>query len=575
MSQITLPWIEKSPETLSGYRRKAILLLFVLAVGHLGIALVSLFAFKPGQLADWKIPFVLALVLGASLAGMAFTAGAFGVVFYRIIGKFLRWSYVAFALFLGGVVGACLIVWLHAEIFTFIKGLSAAEGEHRVWLLAVPYDHTVRNIYAGLEAIGVEVPVLAYALWPLQFEFIRDLVALGGIIGFISIIPAFGIWWERKVSARIQSRMGPMRVGGWHGWLQSPADGLKLIFKEDIIPPEGDPLLFRLAVYITFVPPICAFLALPFAAAWVFRDLDVALIFILAMLGIEVVGVILAGWASNNKWAVYGSMREACQMVSYEIPMGMSLLIPIMMAGSLKLTDIAGAQAGGFWNWFVFANPWCFIAFFTYYCAALASCKRAPFDLPESESELVAGFLTEYSGFRWSLFFFGEYAAMFIVAGLAVILFLGGWSSPIPEAWINSFLTAVGASPDGFFGTLARGLLAGGPIIFVLKATFLFYVQLWVRWTLPRVRIDQVLYACVQVMLPLVMVLLLANTLWILGTDHLQWGWLNVIDGILHWILVGIGVIVALAILCIALYGFKNNKRLVGQLAVVDQLPGS
>lgn len=566
MSQITLPWIEKSSETLKGYRRKAIFWLLVLAVAHLAIALVSVLTFSPGKIADWKIPIILIFVVGASLAGLAFTAAAIGVVFYRIIGKLLRWSYVAFALFFGGLIGVCLIVWLHAGIFTFVKSLPAADGDHTVWLLGLPYDHTVININEGLESVGVGIPILSYAIWPLQFELVRDLVALGGIIGFISIIPAFGIWWERKVSARIQSRMGPMRVGGWHGWLQSPADGVKLIFKEDIIPPGGDPFLFRLAVYLAFVPPICAFLALPFAGAWVFRNLDVALIFILAMLGIEVVGVILAGWASNNKWAVYGSMREACQMVSYEIPMGMSLLIPIMMAGSLKLTAIADAQSGGFWNWFIFANPWCFIAFFTYYCAALASCKRAPFDLPESESELVAGFLTEYSGFRWSLFFFGEYAAMFLVAGLAVILFLGGWASPLPAS--------LAPEGTGFFATLIRGLFFDGPILFVLKSAFLFYVQLWVRWTLPRIRIDQVLYACVQVMLPLVMVLLLANTFWILGTEHMKWGWLIAIDRGLHWLLVFLGVIIALVMLAIACYGRANKKRLVGWLAA-DQLPGA
>lgn len=576
MSQITLPWIAKSPETLGGYRRKAIVWLLGLGAIHLLVVMLCASWLAPWDAdladADWKIPFVWIGVIGAALASLTFSAGALGVLFYRLIGRILRLPYVAAFLFFGGVFGVCLIVWLHAEVFAFVQSLAPAAGEHSVWLIGVSYEHTVETIHRGL---GIETgfgPLAAFVIWPLQFELIRDLVALGGIISFIGIIPAFAIWWERKISARIQSRMGPMRVGGWHGWLQSPADGIKLLFKEDFIPTSGDPILFKLAIYVTFVPPICAFLALPFAAAWVFRDLDVALIFILAMLGIEVVGVILAGWASNNKWSVYGAMREACQMVSYEIPMGMALLIPVMMAGSLQLTTIVEQQAtggGGFWHWFVFANPWCFVAFFCYYTASLASCKRAPFDLPESESELVAGFLTEYSGFRWSLFFFAEYAAMFIVSGLAVLLFLGGWKSPLPESWLSSWELG-----EGVWGTLVRGLLFDGPIWFVFKATMLLYVQLWIRWTLPRIRIDQVLYACIQVLLPLTMVVLLANTLWILGTEHLGWGWLIWCDSVLHWLLVAIGTIVAIGIVGTAAYGLVNKRRLVGRLAV-EQLPGS
>lgn len=569
MSQITLPWTERNAETLRGFRRKAIFRLIFLGVVHLVIFGLCCLWLEPGnanRLADWKIPFVWIGVIGAALAGLGLLAGGLAVLSYRTIGAVLRLPYFAFGLFVGGVVGVCLIAWAHSWLFGFIENIARGPDPRQIALVGIGYDHTVADIFAALAERGLGAGVLAYALWPLQFALVRDLVALGGIIGFVSLIPLFGIWWERKVAARIQSRMGPMRVGCWHGWLQSPADGIKLIFKEDLIPTVGDPALFRLAPYITFIPPILAFIALPFAGAWVFRDLDVALIFILAMLGIEVLGVILAGWASNNKWSVYGAMREACQMVSYEIPMGMSLLVPIMMAGTLRLTDVAGAQSGGFWNWFVFANPWCFIAFFTYYIASLASCKRAPFDLPEAESELVAGFHTEYSGFRWSLFFFGEYVAMFAVSGLAVILFLGGWTSPLPSSWAPD--------PSHWYSPLIHGLLFEGPILFVLKAAFLFYVQLWLRWTLPRVRIDQVLYACVQVLLPLTMVVLLANTLWLLGLDHLHWPWLSVLDTVLHWVLVAIGTVTVLSILAIMAYGFANKRRLVGKLAV-DALPGA
>ncbi len=562
---------------------------------HIPLAIVSWIWLSPmsaasRELADWKIPLVIVLCIGAIAGTLLFLTAALVVTFYRRVGKILAAPWVAFTIFIGAVVGIIALVWVHAEVFAFIKTMepakiSATSDAPTIFGTSIGYEHTVKSIYennlkgnairlpgaGSIPYVGQfpgDFPIVAYVLWPLQFEIVRDLIAVGGIIGFINIIPGFGIWWERKIAGRIQSRMGPMRAGGWHGWAQSAADGIKLIFKEDFVPPSGDGLLFRIAPYFALVPPICAFIALPFAGAWVFRDLDVALLFILAMLGIEVMGVILAGWASNNKWSVYGAMREACQMVSYEIPMGMALLIPVMTAGSLQLTEISNQQGGGFWTWFVFVNPWCFAAFFIYYCAALASCKRAPFDLPESESELVAGFLTEYTGFRWSLFFFGEYAAMFIIAGLATILFLGGWMSPFPSAWADQIITA---DTNPFAATIIRGVIAENPLWFVAKATFMFFLQLWIRWTLPRIRIDQVLYACVQVLLPMTMVVLLGNTLWILAVDH--WSWMQTADKIINWILAGLGVAAVLGMFGIASYGYRHNRRLVGTMAV-EGLPG-
>jgi NADH-quinone oxidoreductase subunit H len=569
LSTISLPWIEPEASVRTAQRKKAIGLLLTLGLIQLAMAGALFVLFKLGvanQIRDWKVLVALLGVAGPALGGMAFVLGGLAVIAYRQIGAFLRWGYVALSLFLGGVVGICLLVWAHALLFRVVSGLIAdpsINGDAVVdWGFVAPL--TVREIHEGLVTRhAFDFPFAAYLLWPLQFEIVRDLLAMAGIIGFISIVPLFGIWWERKVAGRMQSRLGPMRVGGWHGWAQSFADGIKLIFKEDLVPAEGDRLLFRLAPYLTFVPAVCAFIALPFAGAYVFRDLDVALIFILAMLGIEVVGVILAGWASNNKWSVYGAMREACQMVSYEIPMGMALLIPVMMAGTLQLTEIANKQAGGFADWFAWRNPWCFIAFFCYYTASLASCKRAPFDLPESESELVAGFHTEYSGFRWSLFFFAEYAAMFAVSGLAVILFLGAWKSPLPAHWADDLGTGWGAD-------IIRGVFFDGPILFVLKAGFLFYVQLWVRWTLPRIRIDQVLYSCIQVLLPLTMIVLLANTLWILAVDRLAW--MHALDQVIHWVLVVIGAAAFVVCFVIAIYGYINRRRLPGPL-VIEHLP--
>jgi len=582
LATISLPWIEPNAAVRAGQRRKAIGLLLTLGVIQLvaAVALYGVFSLGDAkQIRDWKVLVAFIGVLGPAIGGATCLIGGLAVILYRQIGAFLRWGYVALGVFCGGAVGVCLLVWAHAWLFRVVSGMEAdasINNATQVVDLGIGYAAplTAKEIYNGLEA-SFPVPLAAYLLWPLQIPLVRDLLCLGGIIGFISLVPLFGIWWERKVAGRMQSRLGPMRVGGWHGWAQSPADGIKLIFKEDLIPADGDAILFRLAPYFAFVPAVCAFIALPFAGAYVFRDLDVALLFILSMLGIEVLGVILAGWASNNKWSVYGAMREACQMVSYEIPMGMSLLVPVMMCGSLQLSKIVeDHQGGGFASWLVFRNVWCFLAFFCYYTASLASCKRAPFDLPESESELVAGFHTEYSGFRWSLFFFAEYAAMFAVSGVAVILFLGGWKGPIalPElaagAQSSGFAKFIHGS--GFFSTLIRGLFFDGPILFVLKSTFLFFVQLWVRWTLPRIRIDQVLYACVQVLLPLTMVVVLCNTLWMLGVSY--WQWMAQIDAVIHVVLVALGAILLAACVIISVYGYANRRRLPGPL-VIEHLP--
>src|SRR5262249_1357676 len=222
--------------------------------------------------------------------------------------------------------------------------------------------------------------------------------------GIVSVVAMLCIWWERKVAGRMQSRLGPNRVGPI-GILQSLADGLKLLTKEDLLPKDADGLLFRLAPYLAFAPAFAAFLALPFAPDLTFEPrLMVGVFWILAILSVEVMGVILAGWASNNKWSVYGAMREACQMVSYEIPLGISIIVGIMTAGTLNLVQLGHMQGGGIHTWLIYKNPFVFLAFFTYFVASLASNKRAPFDLPESESELVAGFHTEYSGLRFSFF---------------------------------------------------------------------------------------------------------------------------------------------------------------------------
>ncbi len=474
---------------------------------------------------------------------------------------------MAFPIFLACLAACAVLVFAVALLFGFVdyRLIEAATNDGKLLGLAGG-PLTVDEIAAGLQAAGAPwVSLLKYVLWPFQYAIVRDLIIALGIFTFACLTPAFAIWWERKAAGRIQSRPGPMRVGGWHGWAQSAADGIKLLAKEDLVPDEADGPLFRLAPYLVFVPVMIAYAVLPFGSYWVLRYVDIGLLLILAMLGIEVIGVIVAGWASHSKWALLGGMREACQMVSYEIPMGMALLVPVMCVGSLSLVDIGDHQAGGWPTWLVFRNPFTFGAALIYFIASLASCKRAPFDLPEGESELVAGFLTEYSGFRWALFFFGEYAAMFVVSGLLVVLFLGAWYSPLPASWGDAVFTGLGG---GVLGRAVRGLLFSGPIWFIIKGYLILFVQIWLRWTLPRIRIDQVLYACVQVMLPATMVLLLGCTVWELLVPETSWLFTAV-----NAILALIGAVFVLSFLGVAVRSWWHRRRLVGYLAV-DLLPG-
>ena len=361
----------------------------------------------------------------------------------------------------------------------------------------------------------------------------------------ISVIAMFSIWWERKVAAHMQSRVGPMHVGGWHGWAQSIADGVKLILKEDLIPKDADGFLFRLAPYLAFAPVFTAFVALPFGPQFVFEaGLNIGVLYVLAILAIEVMGTILAGWGSNSKWAIYGAMREACQMVSYEVPLGLSIICALLVAGTLNMVELSYLQGSGIWDWFVFHNPFLFCTFLIAFIAMLAANKRAPFDLPESESELVAGFHTEYSGLRFSFFFFAEYAGMFILGTILAMLFLGGWNSPLGQfdpvhlavgydpvaagaAYFDGSVNAAGTWPDK---AAAMGVSTVGLAVvnlyctfwFALKAFMMIFMQMWLRWTLPRIRIDQVLHSCVKVLLPAALVMLAGVALWILLVPQAQ-----------------------------------------------------
>jgi NADH-quinone oxidoreductase subunit H len=344
------------------------------------------------------------------------------------------------------------------------------------------------------------------------FPYAVVLVYAALLMGFMLVNAIFSVWLERKVSGRIQDRLGPTRVGGKFGWLQTLADGMKLLVKEDIIPDNADHALFRVGPYIAVAGSFLAFLALPFGLGVVAQDMNIAVFYMLAVMSTEVFGVILAGYGSGSKWSLFGGMREAAQMVSYEVPMAICVLVPVIVAGTMSLTAFAAApkevsgdnwftSRGLFWNWYVFNDPFTFIAFLTYFTCATASCKRAPFDLAEAESELVAGFHTEYSGFRWLVLFMAEYGSMFAVSGIASLLFLGGWHLGFLPWDVTYFL-------GPYLGNVIN------VAVFILKGWILVFVMMWVRWTLPRLRIDQVMMVCLKYLLPISCVLLLGVSFW-------------------------------------------------------------
>ncbi|HEX3868881.1 MAG TPA: NADH-quinone oxidoreductase subunit NuoH [Pirellulales bacterium] len=367
-------------------------------------------------------------------------------------------------------------------------------------LSLVPLDAWHPGRYAVAAYLANYLPTwAAYTLTALIHAFL--------IINVVAVGALFFIWLERKVSGRIQDRLGPTRVGGKFGWLQTLADGLKLITKEDLMPKGADGMLFRMAPYISFCASFCAYLALPFSDGWVALELNAGVFFILAVLGLEVFGVILAGYASASKWALFGAMREAAQVVSYEVPMGMCVVVPVLIAGTMDLVVIGRIQEGWFTNWLIWHDPFTFVTFWIYFTCALASVNRAPFDLAEAESELVAGFHTEYSGLRWSFFFMAEYGSMFAVSGLAATLFFGGWNGPLPVAsWLG--LTEANGAVAGYFGNFL------GMLNFVFKCCLGVTFMMWARWTLPRLRIDQVMRVCLKYCTPIAAVMFLGAITW-------------------------------------------------------------
>jgi NADH-quinone oxidoreductase subunit H len=318
------------------------------------------------------------------------------------------------------------------------------------------------------------------------------------LVPLIWVIPfaLFAVWWERKISAHMQDRLGPMRTGGWHGWSQTIADILKLIQKEDIIPAAADKKLFKLAPYVVFTGSYAAYAAIPFSSAYIGSEINIGLFYIISISSLVVVGLLMAGWGSNNKWSLFGALRSAAQIVSYEIPVALSILAVVMVAGTFDMQQINQAQGGWFWNWFVFRNPFIVVAALIYFVASLAEVNRTPFDIPEAESELVAGYHTEYGGMRFALLFLSEYANMFAVSAIAATLFFGGWNSPF-----GSSLS--GAWWDAFW--------------FIVKGMAFIFVQMWLRWTLPRLRVDQLMYVGWKVLIPFSFVVIIGVGIWTLA----------------------------------------------------------
>jgi len=300
-------------------------------------------------------------------------------------------------------------------------------------------------------------------------QLIVMVVVATAVLIFVAVSVMFMVWWERKISAHIQVRFGPMRVGGWHGWAQSIADGIKLLIKEDIIPDGADRLVFALAPMVVFAAGLAAYVIIPFGPGLIVSDLNIGVLFYISISSLTVVGIIMAGWSSNNKYAVLGAIRSAAQAVSYEVPLVVSILGVIMTVGSLSMTKIVEAQQQ---MWFVVPQ---LLGFLIYLTAAIAECNRLPFDIPEAESELVAGFHVEYSGMRFAIFFLAEYANMFTVSAIAAALFLGGWHGPLLPGWLW----------------------------FLLKTYFLIFVMMWLRWTLARLRVDQLMNLGWKFLLPL------------------------------------------------------------------------
>ena len=306
---------------------------------------------------------------------------------------------------------------------------------------------------------------------------VAPFIVLNAVIGIVTYVTLL----ERKFAARMQSRIGPYRVGP-HGILQPIADAVKLMMKEDVVPTAADKPVYNLAPIVFLLPCMFIFATIPFAPGLGVADLNIGILFFLAVSAMEIVGLFMAGWGSNNKYALLSAMRAVNQVISYDLPFIFASLVPVLLAGSLQLGDIAAAQSG---LWFIFYPVIGQLAFIAFIASTVAAENRAPFDILEAESELVAGFRVEYSGMKFALIQLGEYAHIIGSSFLGALLFLGAWSGPGPE-WL-------------------------GPVWFLIKAMFIFLLVTWVRWSFVRIRVDQILALSWKALLPMTLLLLLAT----------------------------------------------------------------
>jgi NADH-quinone oxidoreductase subunit H len=429
-------------------------------------------------------------------------------------------------------------------------------------------------------AADVTVPWSARGVppWLLAFAMLL-LVCSVVLMGFMAPFAGIATYLERRIAGRMQSRIGPNRVGP-QGLLQFVADGLKLIQKEDLIPEDADPILFRIAPYLVFLGVFLTFISLPFSSTLIPADLNIGILYILSVTSLVVVGILMSGWASNNKWSLLGGMRSAAQIVSYEIPAALAVLPVVLMTGSLSMQEIIKAQGGLPWEWNIFSQPALLICFFIFFIASLAEGNRTPFDLPEAESELVSGYNTEYSGMRFAFFFLGEFANIYVMSALTTTLFLGGWLLPTFETpailggialseatWRNlaptlfSLMVAGAGAVIILFATapsiwkgfnlqvakftrpalvglgvlvIAVGAAVPAPqwlgmealrlAVFQAKAIFLVLVIIWIRWTLPRLRVDQMMSLCWKYFVPFSFAAFLFTAVWVaFAPEALRW----------------------------------------------------
>ncbi|MEW6261882.1 MAG: complex I subunit 1 family protein [Thermodesulfobacteriota bacterium] len=413
------------------------------------------------------------------------------------------------------------------------------------------------------------------------------LISAGIVLNFFGLLAGFFTYFERKLAGWTNSRRGPNRVGPY-GLMQFVADGVKLVLKEDIIPAAADRPFFRFAPYLVLLGTALSFVVIPFGPELIISDLNVGLLYLLATGSFTVLGLIMAGWASNNKWSLLGGMRSAAQIISYEIPNALAMMVAVLTAGTMSVQGLIEAQAGGFLKWHIFASPFCFVAFIIYFVSAIAEINRIPFDIPEAESELVAGYNIEYSGMRFGAFFAAEFGNIYVISAVAATCFLGGWHLPLVSrvellpllgesagrflaqpvvlavlaavalftalgagqafralaldfrrkrlyltsrfVRLNSELALLGLimASAALLLTLHLPLRSHLPLIyrylfqyllpflaFFVKAMLISFVVLWWRWTLPRVRVDQLMSICWKYLVPLGFVCLVGQAVWL------------------------------------------------------------